>query len=87
MSDVAIVHQETVVAKEEQPLRPTLLEIASQSDSAEKLMEAALATLSFNDVKRISEATAQQCNSELWFTVRVRRITASILKHCIDKSI
>ena len=42
LSDVAIVHQETVVAKEEQPLPPTLLEIASQSDSAEKLMEAAL---------------------------------------------
>ena len=36
-------------------------------------------------MKRISEATAQQCNSELWFTVRVRRITAIILKHCIDK--
>ena len=36
-------------------------------------------------MKRISETTAQQCNSELWFTVRAGRITASILKHCIDK--
>ena len=48
-------------------------------------MEAALVPISWDDVVRISEATMQQRDNEVWFDVRAGRITASILKKCIDK--
>ena len=51
----------------------------------EELKETASVPISWNDVERISEATMQQCDNEVWFDVRAGRITASILKKCIDK--
>jgi len=85
LSDVAIVMEETVTAIEEEPLPPTIPDIAKQCDSVDEIVEAALRPLSFDDVKRISEATVQQSNNELWFSVRTGRITASKLKNCADK--
>ena len=84
LSDAAIDHEETVIAKEELPLPPTLLEKASKCDSVEEIIEAASAPLSSNDVRRISDSTAQQSGSKLWFAARAGRITASTLKQCID---
>ena len=85
LSDVAIAMEETVTTEEEKPLPPTMLEIANQCDSADELVEAALRPLSFEDVQRISDATVQQSNNELWFSMRAGRITASQLKKCADK--
>ena len=85
LNDAAVVQEETVVATEETPMPPTLLDIASKCNSSEELMEAALVPISWDDVVRISEATMQQRDIEVWFDVRAGRITASILKKCIDK--
>ena len=85
LSDAAVVREETVVSKEEKPMPLTLLDIASKCKSAEELMKAALVPLSCDDVTRISEATTQQRDNEVWFAARAGRITASILKKCIDK--
>ena len=85
LSDVPVVHEETVVAREEKPMLPTLLDIASKCNSVEELMETASVPISWDDVERISEATMQQRDNEVWFDVRDGRITASILKKCIDK--
>ena len=63
----------------------TLLDIASNCNSSEELMKAALVPIPWDDVVRISEATMQQRDNEVWFGVRAGRITASILKKCIDK--
>ena len=63
----------------------TLLDIASKCNSSEELMEAALVPISWDDVVLISEATMQQSYNEVWFDVRAGRITASMLKKCIDK--
>lgn len=76
LSDVAIAMEETVTTEEEKPLPPTMLEIANQCDSADESVEAALGPLSFEDVQRISDATVQQSNNELWFSIRAGRITA-----------
>ena len=85
LNDAAVVQEETVVATEEKPMPLTLLDIASNCNSSEELMEAALVPIPWDDVVRISEATMQQRDNEVWFDVRAGRITASILKKCIDK--
>ncbi len=85
LSDAAIAVEETVTTQEEKPLPPTMLQIAYQCQSEDEIVEAALRPLSFEDVKRISAATVQQSNNELWFSMRAGRITASKLKNCTDK--
>ena len=80
LSDVAIAMEDTVTAIEEESLPPTMVEIAKQCDSVDEIVEAASRPLSFDDVKRISQATVQQSNNELWFSVRAGRITASKFK-------
>lgn len=74
-----------MTATEEEPLPPTILEIAKQCDLVDEIVQAASRPLSFDDVKRISQATVQQSNNELWFSFRAGRITASKLKNCADK--
>ena len=85
LNDAAVVQEETVVATEEKPMPLTLLDIASKCNSSEELMEAASVPIPWDDVVRISEATMQQRDNEVWFDVRAGRITACILKKCIDK--
>lgn len=64
----------------------TLLDIAtSKCNSSEELIEAALVPISWDDVVRISEATMQQRDNEVWFDVSVGEITATMLKKCIAK--
>ena len=60
LNDAAVVQEETVVATEEKPMPLNLLDIASNCNSSEELMEAALVPIPWDDVVRISEATMQQ---------------------------
>ena len=51
LSDAAVFHEETVVAREEKPMPPTLLDIASKCNSVEELMETASVPISWDDVE------------------------------------